>query len=78
MNRDNYQMVDNVEVILGMVQLEVLEYHQRITIVLIGSQTVTLLSLWLCYVSHIHDVAVTSTHRDSKCPLYVSSTKIIM
>jgi hypothetical protein len=78
MNRDNYQMVDNVKVILGMVQLEVLEYHQRITIVLIGSQTVTLLSLWLCYVSHIHDVAVTSTHRDSKWPLYVSSTKIIM
>jgi hypothetical protein len=65
-------MVDNVKVILGMVQLEVLEYHQRITIVLIGSQTVTLLSLWLCYVSYIHGVAVTSTHGDSKWSLYVS------
>jgi hypothetical protein len=65
-------MVDNVEVFLGMVQLEVLEYHQRITIVLIGSQTERLLSLWLCYVSYIHDVVVTSTHGDSKWSLYVS------
>ena len=65
-------MVDNVEVILGMVLLEILEYHQRISIILIGSQTETLLSLWPCYVSYIHDVVVTSTHGDSKWSLYVS------